>query len=166
VANFCTVPACNKRTLHFKTLQVSSHRSQWPRGLRHGFATVRLLGFSGLNPAGCVNFSLMFVVGCQVEDSTRGRSLVHWNPAVCVCVCVCVSLNVIRRNSNLLPLQWEAERGQHKKGRKKEWKNVGSRSCNKPAAPAQSEKYRVEMHDVSREVGLIISVEWKQSEEK
>ena len=77
------------RMLHFKTLQVCSRRSQWPRGLRHGSATARLLGFSGSNPAGCLNFSLVFVVGCQVEGSATGRSLVQWSPADCVCVIKC-----------------------------------------------------------------------------
>jgi len=36
-----------------------------------------------------VNFSLVFVVCCQVEDSATGRSLVQWSPAECVCVINC-----------------------------------------------------------------------------
>ena len=34
--------------------------------------------------------TLVSVVGCQVEVSAKGRSLVQRNPTECVCMCVCV----------------------------------------------------------------------------
>jgi len=56
--------------------------SQWPRGLRRGSAVVRLLGLWVIIPSGAW-LSLVSAVGCQVEVSASGWSLVQRSPTEC-----------------------------------------------------------------------------------
>jgi hypothetical protein len=55
-------------------------RSQWPRGVRPGFAAARLLGLRVRIPQGYGCLSLVSVVCCQVEVSATGWSLVQRSP--------------------------------------------------------------------------------------
>jgi hypothetical protein len=59
------------------------NRSQWPRGLRCGYAAAHLLGFYVriLWGHGCL--SLVSVVCCQVEVSATGWSLIQRSPTEC-----------------------------------------------------------------------------------
>ena len=62
-------------------------RSQWPRGLRHGSAAPRFLGFRfRIPPRACLSvcLSVVSVVCYQVEVSTTDRSLVQSNCTECV----------------------------------------------------------------------------------
>jgi hypothetical protein len=57
--------------------------SQWPRGLRRGSETPRLLWLWFSNSARGMGVSLVNVVCCQVEVSASGWSLVQRNPVEC-----------------------------------------------------------------------------------
>jgi hypothetical protein len=59
-------------------------RSQWPRGLRRGFAAARFLGLWVRIPPGHESLSLVSVVCCQVEVSVSSRGVL---PSV-VCLSV------------------------------------------------------------------------------
>jgi hypothetical protein len=72
-------------SLKYTFLRIAKLRSQWPCGLRRGFAAARLL-IDGSNPAGAW-MSVLSVVCCQVEVSGTGWSLVQRSPTDCVCVC-------------------------------------------------------------------------------
>ena len=90
-------------------------RSWWPRGLRHRFATARLLGLPVLIPPTAwvlVSFWILRVV--RVQASVIDRSLVQRSPIECVGV----SLTVIRCSSKPLHLHWADSSGYSKKERK------------------------------------------------
>jgi hypothetical protein len=72
-------------------------RSQWPRGLRHGCAAVRLLGLRVRIPPGHGCLSVLSAVCFQVEISATGRSLDQRNPTACgVSECDCEA-SIMRR---------------------------------------------------------------------
>ena len=67
----------------FDTAKLVQCRSQWPRGLRRGFAAARFLGLWVRIPSGHESLSLVSVVCCQVEVSALGWSRVQRSPTEC-----------------------------------------------------------------------------------
>ena len=59
------------------------YRCQWPRVLRRGSASARLLGFGFESRRGHGYLSLVSVVFCEVEVSASGWSLVQRSPTEC-----------------------------------------------------------------------------------
>ena len=98
----CLITRCLGYYSNLRPGCVATCSSPWPRGLRRGNASARLLGLSVRIPSD---------VCCQVEVSASGWSLVKWVLPSVVCVCVC-EMSVIA----------EPRKGQ--------WPSIGSR-CHK-----------------------------------
>jgi len=94
----------------FQVPDILNSGSQWPRCLRGGSVTTRLLGSQVRIPRVHKCMGLVITVCChvQMDVSSTGRFLVHGSPSY-----VC-SLSVIWWNNNLLHIQWVGKSGQTK----------------------------------------------------
>jgi hypothetical protein len=73
--------------------QALCSRSQWPRGLRRGFAATRLLRLRVPNPPAAhvsVPCERCVLPGRGLWDGLITRPEVSYRSRVCVCVCVCL----------------------------------------------------------------------------
>jgi len=73
------------------------YRSQWPRGLRRGFAATRLLRLWVRMPLGHGCLSVVSIVCCQVEVSASGWSLIQRSPTECVVSECDLESSIVRR---------------------------------------------------------------------